>query len=102
MGPDIRKRRLLLGLNQREAADRLKANIATVLNWEKAYTEPPIDAVPAILQFLGYDPFPHPQTLQERMLAKRRSMGWSIKEAAQALGVDQCTWGDWERTGLVV
>ena len=53
--------------------------------------------MPAILQFLGYDPYPKPKTLPERMLAKRRAMGWSIKEAARQLGVDEGTWGAWER-----
>ena len=53
--------------------------------------------MPAILQFLGYDPYPKPKTLPERMLAKRRSMGWSIKEAARQFGVDEGTWRAWER-----
>lgn len=51
----------------------------------------------AILRFLGYEPFPEPKRLAERLLAKRRAMGWSIKEAARQLGVDKGTWGDWER-----
>src|SRR5713101_9449198 len=28
-------------------------------------------------------------------------MGWSIREAAKQLGVDEGTWRDWERTGNV-
>jgi len=45
---------------------------------------------------LGYDPFPEPKNILERLLAKRRAMGWSIKEAARQLGVDEGTWGAWE------
>jgi len=75
----------------------LHVNLWTVLNWEKGHTEPPIKSMPAIFRFLGYDPFPEPKTLPERLLAKRREMGWSIKEAAMELGVDEGTWGDWER-----
>ena len=97
MGEHIRKRRLELGLSQRQAVSRLGVNPLTVLNWEKGHTEPPIEAVPAILRFLGYDPFPQPRSLRELLLAKRRAMGWSIKEAARQLGVDPRTWRDWER-----
>ena len=45
---------------------------------------------------MGYDAPPEPQTLPEYMLAKRRAMGWSIKEDAQQLGVHEGTWGGWE------
>ena len=96
LGEHVRKRRLELGLTQKQAADRLGVNAWTVLNWEKDHTEPPIESIPAILQFLAYDPFPEPKNISERLLAKRRAMGWSIKEAARQLGVDEGTWRDWE------
>jgi transcriptional regulator with XRE-family HTH domain len=101
LGEHIKKRRLTLKLYQREAAGRLGVDPFTVLNWEKGKTEPPIKAIPAILAFLGYDPFPTPTTLSERMLATRRIRGWSMKEAAQAVGVDPCTWQSWEYTGSI-
>jgi DNA-binding XRE family transcriptional regulator len=72
-----------------------------VLNWEKDRYEPPVKAMPAVLQFLGYDPYPAPVTLSERMRAKRRAMGWKITEAAAQLGIDPATWGEWERTGRI-
>ena len=97
LGQHIRKYRLALKLTQRQAAARLGINPWTILNWEKGKTKPPIESIPVILNFLGYDPFPEPKTIPERMLAKRRAMGWSIKEAARQLGVDEGTWGAWER-----
>ena len=97
LGDHIRKRRLKLGLCQRELAQRLGVNPWTILNWEKRRTKPPIAFIPAIVRFLGYDPFPKPKTLAQHLLAKRREMGWSIKEAAEAIGVDPSSWGDWER-----
>ncbi|MBF6570877.1 MAG: helix-turn-helix domain-containing protein [Candidatus Binataceae bacterium] len=84
-------------LTQTQAAERLGINSWTVLNWERGHTEPPIESMPAILRFLDYDPFPEPESLQGLLLAKRRAMGWSIKKAARQLGVDEGTWGDWER-----
>lgn len=97
MGEHIRRRRLKIGLTQKEAAGKLGVNPWTILNWEKGRTKPPIAAVPAIMGFLGYDPFPQPKTLPQRLLAKRRAMGWSIKEAAEVVGADPASWGNWER-----
>ena len=77
-------------------------NPCTILNWEKGHTEPPVEAVPALLQFLGYDPLPEPTTLPERLLAKRRVMGWSIRKAAQNVGVDPGAWRDWEQRSVIL
>ncbi len=101
IGDHIRKRRFEIELNQKEAGGRLGVTPQTVLHWEKGQTEPPIESIPAILHFLGYNPFREPTTLPERLLATRRAMGWSIKEAAKRLGVDEGTWGAWERGAVV-
>ena len=96
VGDHIRKKRLQLGLLQREVAELLEVSPWTVMNWEKGRTEPPVSSVSAILEFLGYDPYPEPKTVSERLLAKRRVLGWSIREAAKYAGVDPGTWGRWE------
>jgi transcriptional regulator with XRE-family HTH domain len=93
----VRKRRRALGIDQKQAAARLRVTIATVSNWEGGRAQPAIDCIPAVLDFLGYDPFPAPKSIPEWLLAKRRARGWSIREAAKWLGVDPTTWGDWER-----
>ena len=97
LGEHVRKRRLELRLTQKQAAERLGVNPWTVLNWEKDHTEPPIESMPTIIRFLDYDPFPVAKNIPERLLATRRAMGWSIKEAAWQLGVDEGTWGAWEQ-----
>jgi transcriptional regulator with XRE-family HTH domain len=102
LGEHILKRRLQLGLTQKEAARHLgTSSPITVLNWEKGKSEPPIESIPGIIGFLGHYPFPRPGNLSERLLATRRVMGWTIKEAARQLGVDEGTWGYWERTGRI-
>lgn len=102
LGEHIRKKRLKMGLTQKEVAKLLDVNTWTILNWEKGHTEPPIGSIPAIVRFLGYDPYPQPESLSQHLLAKRREKGWSIKEAAEAIGVDPCTWGNWERGKLIL
>ena len=100
LGEHIRKRRLQLGLTQKAAGELLGINSWTVLNWEKGKTEPPVESIAVIIGFLEYDPFPEPKSLSDRLLAARRVKGWTIKEAAQRLGVDEATWGQWEKTGI--
>jgi transcriptional regulator with XRE-family HTH domain len=102
LGDHIRKKRLKLELIQKEAAERIEVNVWTVLNWEKGHTEPAIGSIPAIIKFLDYDPFPDSKTLPERLLAKRREMGWSIKDAAASIGVDPGTWANWEQGNVVL
>jgi DNA-binding XRE family transcriptional regulator len=96
IGEHLKRTRLIRGLTQAQAAAIIGVSSFTIINWEKDRTQPPVEASPAILSFLGYDPFPLPETLPERLLAKRRVMGWTIAEAAHRLGVDGETWGAWE------
>jgi transcriptional regulator with XRE-family HTH domain len=101
LGEHLKKRRLILKLYQREVAERLGVDEFTVLNWEKGKTEPPIRIIPAVLAFLGYNPFPKPVTMSERMLAARRLKGWPVREAGKAVGVNGSTWVDWEQRGHI-
>ena len=45
--------------------------------------------MPAVIRFLGYDPFPEPVTLSDRMRAYRKRNGLSIRAAALRAGVDE-------------
>ena len=92
----------MLGLTQREVAAQFGVSVETVVHWETSKTQPPIDSVARILGFLAYDPFPESRSIGERLLAKRRAMGWSIRAAAREVGVDPGTWGDWERGKVIL
>jgi transcriptional regulator with XRE-family HTH domain len=102
LGEHLKRSRLKRKLTQIEAAQTLNVTAATILHWEKSHTKPPVKAMPALLQFLGYDPLPEPKTLPERLLAKRRTEGWSIRQAARKLGLDPETWRDWEQGQLIL
>ena len=68
----------------------------TYLLWEHDRTFPNIRMWPTVIRFLGYYPFPEPQTLSDRLIAFRRLRGLSIKELARQLGVDEGTLAKWE------
>jgi ribosome-binding protein aMBF1 (putative translation factor) len=48
------------------------------------------------------DLFPEAKAISDQLLAKRRTMGWSIRDAAAELGVDPGTWGNWERGRMIL
>jgi transcriptional regulator with XRE-family HTH domain len=97
IGDHLRKRRLDLGLFQREVAQRLGVDTATITNWELGRTAPAIRFLPALTRFLGYNPYPPSQCLAERLHVRRRSLGWSQAHLAGLLGIDEGTITRWER-----
>jgi len=97
LGDHLLKRRLDLGLLQREVADRLRVNAITVSNWETNRTSPQLRFIPRIIAFLGYSPYcPQPAPPGNRIRAQRRSLGLSQKELAHRLGIDPSTLRRWE------
>ncbi len=97
LGDHIRRRWLMLAITQEEAATRLGVNAWTVHNWETGQRNPEIRFIPALVEFLGYDPEPADQgTLAGRLVAKRRALGLSQREAARSLAIDPGTWAGWE------
>jgi|SRR5665213_203564 len=56
LGDPTRKRRLDLGLYQKDIAATLSADVQMVLNWEKNRQSPHLAVLPRIIAFLGYIP----------------------------------------------
>jgi transcriptional regulator with XRE-family HTH domain len=97
LGEHLRKRRLDLGLRQKDAAVEIGADHRSYENWETGKHEPEFRFFPGIIRFLGYDPSPEPTTLPERIIAKRRREGISQRELARKLRLDPTTVQVWER-----
>lgn len=97
IGDHVRKRRLDLGLLQREVALRIGVDKTTVFNWEAGTATPNLRAIPGVIRFLGYDPTETGSTLGEQLRAARRRHGLSHQDVARRLGVDPSTILDWER-----
>jgi DNA-binding transcriptional regulator YiaG len=66
-------------------------------NWEQGKHEPEVMFLPAVIAFLGYDPYPVSASLSERILAARRRQGISQRELARRLGLDPTTVQAWEK-----
>jgi DNA-binding transcriptional regulator YiaG len=96
LGDHLRKKRLDLGLLQREVAEKIGVNEATVTNWERQRTLPEIRFIAPIIKFLGYDPFPDPESFPEKLKTCRMRMGLSQREFAIRLRIDPSTIAGWE------
>ncbi len=81
-----------LRLFQREVADQLGVDEASVHNWETDQREPELRFLPAIYNWLGYCPVgPTPAGIGERLVAWRKAQGLSQHAAAKQLGLDPGT-----------
>lgn len=73
-------------------------NAWTVHDWETGEAKPEIRFTPALVEILGHDPEPADEgTLAGRLIAMRRELGLSQREAASCLQIDPGTWGWWEK-----
>lgn len=97
LGAKLKHRRIELGLRQKDAAPMLGVCENTLVNWEREQCTPAAVFFPAIINFLGYEPWSKPETLSERLRGERLRRGLSAKSAAKRLRVDEGTYGHWER-----
>jgi transcriptional regulator with XRE-family HTH domain len=97
LGDHIRKRRLGLKMLQKDVAEQLGVDKTSIFNWESNTSTPAVRYMPAIIDFLGHDPRPQPNTVAGRLIRQRTSQGLSQKEAAGRIGVGPGTLARWER-----
>jgi transcriptional regulator with XRE-family HTH domain len=91
IGHHILKRRLDLGLQQKQAARHIGVHPGSLENWEYGRTSPADRFIPAIIRFLHYNPLPVPNTPGERVAYERIARGWSRKRLAAMARIDPAT-----------
>ena len=83
-----RKRRLDLGLFQKQIAERIGTSEDTIYRWERNESKPQIQFIPAIIEFLDYDPLSPPDSPRQRLVFYRRMHGLSQRKLAKETGID--------------
>ncbi|MGB8477989.1 MAG: helix-turn-helix transcriptional regulator [Acidobacteriaceae bacterium] len=96
LGDHIRARRLDLKLLQGQVADQIGVHEQTITGWERNATSPEIHCIPAIINFLGYNPLPLAGALPEQLATVRMMLGLSQRKLAEMLGMDESTVQGWE------
>lgn len=97
LGARLRRRRSTLRHRRIDAAALLCVDPKTLMWWERDQRTPRANAYPTVIEYLGYEPWPTPNTLAQALLAERRRRGVDIRTAAGLVGVDEGTWGKWEQ-----
>jgi transcriptional regulator with XRE-family HTH domain len=91
LGDHIRKRRLDLGLFQKQVAAEIGVDEDTIFRWESNESRPQVQFIPAIIKLLGYSPFPLPDLPGQRLVFYRQIHGLSQKRLAMRIGIDPKT-----------
>jgi DNA-binding transcriptional regulator YiaG len=97
LGDHLRKRRLDLELLQKEVADQLGVDTASIVNWESNEVQPMVHCLPGIIAFLGHNPLPEAGDLIGKLKRLRGTHGLTQEKLAERLGIDESTIAGWER-----
>jgi len=94
LGDHLRRRRLELGLYQKDVAAQIGVTTSTIWNWEHGWT---IDLryVPRVIAFLGYNPIPCPDGLMDRLAWYKLVNGLPLEDLGAVMGRDPEQLADW-------
>lgn len=94
VGEHISKKRMDLGLLQREVAEIIGVTESSIWNWEHG-TEPELQYKPRIINFLGDVPFDCLDDTVGRLGWYKRAMGMNLDHLGEAMGRDPEQLSDW-------
>ncbi len=94
LGDHLKKRRLDLGLLQKEVAMKLGVNEAPITRWELNHNFPEFRFIPKIIEFLDYCPDDtRAENLVQLIVNAHHELGLNQKNLAIRLGIDPSTLG---------
>jgi len=94
LGDHLRRRRLELGLYQKDVAAQIGVTTSSIWNWEHGWT---IDLryIPRVIEFLGYNPIPCPDDVLEKLAWFRQVNGLTLEQLGAEIGRDPEQLSDW-------
>ncbi len=97
VGEHIKKRRLALGLLQKDVARLWEVSEDTITSWENDRSEPQIRQYPKIIHFCGYNMFARDtKSIGGQIYRYRTENGLSFRELTKFTGFDADTLATWE------
>ncbi len=87
LGDHLRRRRLELGLYQKDVAIQIGVTTSTLWNWEHGW-KVDLKFVPRVIQFLGYNPIPQPKGILERLAWYKQVNGLTLEQLGAEMGRD--------------
>ena len=95
LGDHLRRRRLELGLYQKNVAVQIGVTTSTIWNWENGWSSIALGYMPKIINFLGYNPLLHPEGLMERLAWHKQVNGLTLEQLGAEMGRDPEQLSDW-------
>lgn len=94
LGDHLRRRRLELGLYQKNVAAQIGVTTSSIWNWEHGWS---IDLrfIPRTIEFIGYNPISCPDDLIDRLAWYKRINGLSLEDLGALMGRDPEQLGGW-------
>ncbi len=94
LGDHLRRRRLELGLYQKDVAVQIGVTTSTIWNWEHGWTIN-LRYMPRVIEFLGYNPIPQPNGILERLAWYKQANGLTLGQLGDKMGRDPEQLADW-------
>lgn len=94
LGDHLRRRRLELGLYQKDVAIQIGVTASTIWNWEHGWTVE-LRFIPRVIEFLGYNPIPCPSDLLPRLAWYKQVNGLTLEKLGEEMGRDPEQLADW-------
>lgn len=95
LGDHLRRRRLELGLYQKDVAEQIGVTTSTIWNWENGWSSITLSCMPKVIEFLGYNPIPYPEDLMGRLAWYKLVKGLSLEQLGAEMGRDPEQLADW-------
>ena len=95
LGDHLRRRRLVLGLYQKDVAAQIGVTTSTIWNWENNWSSIALGYMPKVIKFLGYNPIPCPEDLMERLAWYKQVNGLSLELLGAEMNRDPEQLSDW-------
>ncbi|WP_332882192.1 helix-turn-helix transcriptional regulator [Geothermobacter hydrogeniphilus] len=94
IGDHLRRRRIELGLYQKDVAAKLSVTTPTVWNWENRGSVD-LRFIPRVIEFLGYNPIPQPEDLLGKLAWYKQVNGLSLEQLGVEMERDPEQLADW-------
>jgi transcriptional regulator with XRE-family HTH domain len=95
LGDHLRRRRLELGLYQKDVAVQIGVTTSTIWNWENNWSSITLSCMPKVFEFLGYNPIPCPDDPLERLTWYKQVNGLTLEQLGAEMGRDPEQLADW-------
>lgn len=95
LGDHLRRRRLKLGLYQKDVAIQIGVTTSTIWNWENNWSVIALSCRQKVIEFLGYNPIPCPDDVLEKLAWYKQVNGLTLEQLGAEMGRDPEQLSDW-------